>query len=102
VDTHPDQILLYFYFDFTDTDKQTLNNVIRSLISQLYHKRKDTEKLLDSLFTSCNNGRSQPTVESLCKVFLQMIDQAQEIYIVLDALNECRIRKGLQSEGLLA
>jgi hypothetical protein len=102
VDTHPDQILLYFYFDFTDTDKQTLNNVIRSLISQLYHKRKDTEKLLDSLFTSCNNGRSQPTVESLCKVFLQMIDQAQEIYIVLDALDECRIRKGPQSEGLLA
>jgi hypothetical protein len=31
-----------------------------------------------------------------------MINQAQEIYIVLDALDECRTRKGPLSEGLLA
>jgi Cdc6-like AAA superfamily ATPase len=102
MDTHPDQLLLYFYFDFTDASKQTFDNVLRSLISQLYHKRKDTQKLLDSLFSSCGNGRSQPTCESLCKVFLQMINQAQEIYIVLDALDECPKRKGPHSEGLLA
>jgi hypothetical protein len=30
-----------------------------------------------------------------------MIDQAQEIYIVLDALDECSTRKGLSSKGLL-
>jgi hypothetical protein len=100
VDTHPDLLLLYFYFDFTDASKQTLDNVIRSLISQLYHKRKDTRKLLDSLFSSCNEGY-RPTSESLCEVFLQMISQAQEIYIVLDALDECRTRKGPLSEGLL-
>jgi Cdc6-like AAA superfamily ATPase len=102
MDTHPDQLLLYFYFDFTDASKQTFDNVLRSLISQLYHKRKDTQKLLDSLFSSCGNGRSQPTCESLCKVFLQMINQTEEIYIVLDALDECRTRKGPLSEGLLA
>jgi Cdc6-like AAA superfamily ATPase len=102
VDTYPDQVLLYFYFDFTDAGKQTLDNVIRSLISQLYHKRKATQKLLDSLFSTCDDGRRQPTCELLCKVFLQMINQAQEIYIVLDALDECRTRKGPLSEGLLA
>jgi Cdc6-like AAA superfamily ATPase len=102
VDTHPDQLLLYFYFDFTDTGKQTLDNVIRSLISQLYHKRKDTQKLLDSLFSSCDKGLCEPTCESLCKVFLHMINQVQEIYIVLDALDECRTRKGPLPEGLLA
>jgi Cdc6-like AAA superfamily ATPase len=102
VDTHHDQLLLYFYFDFTDAGKQTLDNVLRSLISQHYNKSKDTQKLFDSLFSSCGNGRSQPTCESLCKVFLQMINQAKEIYIVLDALDECRTRKGSFSEGLLA
>jgi Cdc6-like AAA superfamily ATPase len=102
VDTRPDQLLLYFYFDFTDAGKQTLDNVIRSLISQLYHKRKDIQRLLDSLFSSCNDGRSQPTCESLCKVFSQMMNQAKEIYIVLDALDECCTRKGPLSEGLLA
>jgi Cdc6-like AAA superfamily ATPase len=96
------QPLLYFYFDFTDAGKQTLDNVLRSLISQLYHKRKETQKLLDSLFSSCDNGRRQPTCESLCKVFLQMIEEVKEVYIVLDALDECRTRKGPLSEGLLA
>jgi Cdc6-like AAA superfamily ATPase len=98
----PAQSLLYFYFDFTDVDKQTLDNLIRSLISQLYDKRKDTQKLLDSLFSSCDNGRCQPTCESLCKVFLQMINHVEEVYLVLDALDECRTRKGSPSEGLLA
>jgi Cdc6-like AAA superfamily ATPase len=98
----PAQPLLYFYFDFTDAGKQTLDNVIRTLISQLYHRRNDTQKPLDSLFSSCGDGRRQPTYESLCKVFLQIINQAQEIYIVLDALDECRTRKGPPSEGLLA
>jgi Cdc6-like AAA superfamily ATPase len=102
VETYPDQILLYFYFDFTDAGKQTLDNVIRSITSQLYHKRQDTQKLLYSLFSSCDKGRSQPTCASLCKVFFQMINQAEETYIVLDALDECRTREGPLSEGLLA
>jgi Cdc6-like AAA superfamily ATPase len=101
VETYPDQILLYFYFDFTDAGKQTLDNVIRSITSQLYHKRQDTQKLLYSLFSSCDKGRSQPTCASLCKVFFQMINQAEETYIVLDALDECCTREGPLSEGLL-
>jgi hypothetical protein len=102
VDTHRNQLLLYFYFDFTDAGKQALDNVIRSLISQLYEKRKETQKLLDSVFSSCDNGRRQPTSESLCKVFLQMIEEVNEVYMIFDALDECRTRKGPQSEGLLA
>jgi hypothetical protein len=31
-----------------------------------------------------------------------MVNQTEEIYIVLDALDECRTRKGPLSEGLLA
>jgi Cdc6-like AAA superfamily ATPase len=102
VDTHPNQVLLYFYFDFTDVSKQTLDKVIRSLVSQLYHKCKDTRKLLDPLFSSCDNGLRQPTCESLCEVFLQMINQVEEVYIVLDALDECPTEKRSHSEGLLA
>jgi uncharacterized protein HemY len=79
----------------------SVDNLLRSLISQLYHKRKETQKLLDSLFSSCDNGRRQPTCESLSKVFLQMIEEVKEVYMVLDALDECCTRKGLLSKGLL-
>jgi Cdc6-like AAA superfamily ATPase len=99
--TYPERLLLYFYFDFTDSGKQTLENVVRSLIGQLYRKRTDAQMVLDSLFSSYENGRRQPGCESLCKVFLQMINQAEEVYLVLDALDECQTRKGMSSEGLL-
>ncbi len=94
--------LLYFYFNFNDTSKQSLESMIRSLISQLYHKREDTRKHLDSLFSSCDNGDRQPPTESLCKSLLLMIQQTDEVWIVLDALDECRTRRGTETEGLLS
>lgn len=93
---------LYFYFDFNDTSKQALDSMVRSLISQLYYKREDTQKSLDSLFSSCEDGRRQPTCESLCKSLLDMIKQAKEVWIVLDALDECMTRRGPPTEGLLS
>ncbi|KAH8598562.1 hypothetical protein B0O99DRAFT_567007, partial [Bisporella sp. PMI_857] len=90
--------LLYFYFDFNDTSKQPLEEMIRSLIAQLYEMREDTRKQLDSLFSSCN-GR-QPTSESLCASLLHMIQQVGEVYIILDALDECSTRGG--AKGLLS
>jgi hypothetical protein len=58
--------------------------------------------LLDSLFSSHENGRRQPSCESLCKLFMQMVNQAKEVYVVLDALDECTTRKGSSSTGLLS
>ncbi|KAK2035754.1 hypothetical protein LZ31DRAFT_621606 [Colletotrichum somersetense] len=75
--------LLYFYFDFTDTSKQSLEKAVRSLIAQLYSKSQDIQAHLDSLYSSCKNASRQP------------------IWIVLDALDECLKRTGLSNEGLL-
>lgn len=92
--------LLYFYFDFNDTSKQSLEKMVRSLIAQLYEKREDTRNQLDSLFSSCSGG--QPTSESLCSSLLHMIQQVDEVYIILDALDECSTRNGPRAKGLLS
>ncbi|KAF2183429.1 hypothetical protein K469DRAFT_583451, partial [Zopfia rhizophila CBS 207.26] len=95
------QPFLYFYFDFNDTGKQTLENMVRSLIAQLYYKREDTRHLLDSLLSSCQDGRQQPNCDLLCELFLHMLEKVKEVWIVLDALDECRTRKGPSTEGIL-
>jgi hypothetical protein len=100
--TLPNQPFLYFYFDFKDPNKQILDSMVRSLISQLYCRCKDTWKQLDLLFSSYEDGRHQPSCQSLCKVLLQMIDQVKEVCVVLDALDECSTRKGPPTEGLLS
>ncbi|KAF4633561.1 hypothetical protein G7Y89_g4559 [Cudoniella acicularis] len=93
--------LLYFYFDFNDRGKQTLEGMIWHLIIQLACKDEGTWKHLDSLFSSSENGGQQPTRERLCKVSLLMIKHTREVWIVLDALDECYTRKGPPVEGLL-
>jgi Cdc6-like AAA superfamily ATPase len=100
LETCPSQPLLYFYFDFNDTRKQNLEDMVTSLVSQLYTKCERTQKSLDALFISCS-GRSQPSCQLLCKALTQMIEQAGEVWIVLDALDECRTRAGSETQGLL-
>jgi NACHT domain len=95
------QPLLYFYFDFNDTGKQTLRSMICTLISQLYYKHIETSRQLDTLFSSCEDGRRQPTCRLLCETFLRMIEQVKEVWLVLDALDECRTRTGPSTDGLL-
>lgn len=92
---------LYFYFNFNDTSKQSLDNTVRSLITQLYGKRKDVQRHVDSLYSSCENGRRQPSIDSLCKAFQDMIQQAGEVLIILDVLDECPTRKEHSTGGLL-
>ena len=100
--TLPSEPLLYFYFTFNDTGKQTLESMVRSLICQLYYKRRDTWSELDSLFSSCQDGHRQATCESLHKALLHMIEQVKEVWLVLDALDECSTRRGPSAEGLLS
>ncbi|KAJ4286967.1 hypothetical protein N0V90_012847 [Kalmusia sp. IMI 367209] len=95
------QPLLFFYFNFSDTQKQTLEQMVRSLISQLYYKCTDAQEQLEPLFSSCQNGRSQPSCETLCKALSKMIEHAKEVWIVLDALDECQTRVGPSREELL-
>ena len=92
------QNVLYFYFDFTNIQKQFLKNAIRSLAYQLYSKRKNVRHYLDSLYSSCEGGKQQPLNDSLRTSFHNMIEQAGEVWIVLDALDECQVQEGRRTE----
>lgn len=90
------QTLLYHFFDFTDAQKQTFENAIRSLLMQLYLKmRRGIKNELDRLWESCKDGSEKPRMQSLKTTFVTMLKQAVEVWIVLDALDECPLRNDL-------
>lgn len=91
------QTLLYFYFDFNSRDQRSWEKMIRSLLYQIYCNKPGTRGILDSLFSSCHDGASQPYFESLCESFESMIKHSSPAWIVLDALDECE-RQALCSE----
>jgi hypothetical protein len=91
-------VVLYFYFDFNDVEKQRHENMVRSLITQLSLRSKSTHQALGTLFSSCSDGNQQPAAGALLVTLQHMVQEFDEIYIILDALDECRERKELLAD----
>jgi Cdc6-like AAA superfamily ATPase len=89
------KVVAYFYFDFNDTQKQSPELMIRSLVSQLSQQCVKIPATLEALFSSCENGQRQPSLDSLLEVMRSIIHEFPESYIVLDALDECTDRTEL-------
>ena len=89
----PNSAVLFFYFDFNDAKKQRHEKMLRSLIYQL--SKCCTNLVLQDLYSLCSNGDRQPTGEMLLSTLRQMMASLEDIYIVLDALDECVERDDL-------
>ncbi|KAI1178313.1 hypothetical protein F4777DRAFT_576118 [Nemania sp. FL0916] len=94
--------LVYFYFSFSDTSKQYLEGAVRSLVYQLYRVSEATRQCLNSLYDTFGTSRQQPSLSTLCATFTTMVQKAGEVWIILDALDECSMRNAQRSEDLLS
>jgi hypothetical protein len=56
---------------------------------------KNTLEALNALFTHSQDGQQQPTTEGLVLTLQQMLRDFNQIFIILDALDECREREEL-------
>jgi hypothetical protein len=86
------KVVAYFYFDFNDAQKQTPDMMIRSLTYQLLQQCLTMPPSLEMLFSSCQSGNRQPSLDSLLDVLHTMLLQLPQSYLVLDALDECSER----------
>ncbi|EUC45214.1 hypothetical protein COCMIDRAFT_36994 [Bipolaris oryzae ATCC 44560] len=88
-DKHLGYALAFFYFDFNDIQKQDAERMLRSVVVQLLEESAEIPLSLDALFSSHNNGKRPPAFNSLLEVARDLIVQFPQVYIVLDALDEC-------------
>lgn len=93
--TGNDRLVLFFLFDFSDTTKQTLNDMLRSFAFQLYLSGAVSAGHLDESFQAHQDGRDQPTTKTLEEVVIKMLAAQKNCYIVLDALDESTTRDEL-------
>ncbi len=91
----PGKVVAYFYFDFNDVQKRDPERMVRSLICQLSHQCVKIPAGLDTLFSSCENGRQEPSLDALLDVVQQMAQEFPQSYVILDALDECADQAGL-------
>ncbi|KAL8918370.1 MAG: hypothetical protein Q9208_007389 [Pyrenodesmia sp. 3 TL-2023] len=91
----PDYALAYFYFAFDDQALQSVENMIRSLAAQLCSQCTSIPHCVESLYSKCSKGQWQPTQDSLGSMLSQLFGCFKQVFIVLDALDECTERHNL-------
>ncbi|KAH8659525.1 Pfs, NACHT and ankyrin domain protein, partial [Ilyonectria robusta] len=87
-----DRLILSFFFDFSDTTKQTVDGMLRSLAFQLYQSGAVSTASLNALFQGHHDGRDQPATKVLSDVVCKMLAIQKRVSVVLDALDESTTR----------
>ncbi|KAF2226318.1 hypothetical protein BDZ85DRAFT_191534, partial [Elsinoe ampelina] len=81
--------ILYFYFDFADVGKQTLSATVRTLLYQLSRHNENHANAISDLWQKHDYGHRQPSLEQLCQLLQACIASEKELWIVIDAVDEC-------------
>ena len=91
--------MCYFYFDFRNINKQHLNDLITSLITQLSTHSEPLRDVLLRLYVAHNHGTNQPSdvVLAECLKEMLMLQDQHPIYLIIDALDESPDTSGIPS-----
>ncbi|KAN0141599.1 hypothetical protein V8E53_000061 [Lactarius tabidus] len=91
--------MAYYYFDFRDTDKQNLRNLLLSLLSQLSDRSELCCYILHRIYVTHNNGAHKPTDDVLIQCLKETLTLSNDCptYIIMDALDECPNTFGMPS-----
>ena len=91
--------MAYFYFDFRDVDKQKLQNLLPSLLTQLSARSDPCHDILSQLCRTHDRGERKPSNRAMVECLKEMLDiQGQgPTFIIMDALDECPITSSIPS-----
>ncbi|KAF8514686.1 hypothetical protein JB92DRAFT_2811297 [Gautieria morchelliformis] len=91
----PTLAMAFFYFDFNNKDSLP-NAMLRSLIEQLSLQCASTPHALELLYSKNEQGDGQRIPgQHLMSTLKTIVKSFRAVYIVFDALDECRERSGL-------
>jgi NACHT domain len=81
----------YFYFDFRDTNKQSCQDLVHSLLIQLSAQSHHSFDTLSRLHSDHDHGTRLPSDDEMMECLKEMLSTANQTstYIIIDALDEC-------------
>jgi hypothetical protein len=91
--------MAYFYFDFRDTEKQNLHNLLPSILTQLSARSDICCDILSRIYKTHDDGARTPSSSTLIDCLKEMLALPGQgpAYVILDALDECPITSGIPS-----
>ena len=91
-DSDPICSVAFFYCSFSDSEKQKTDNLVCSLLAQLSRGQSRTPDILLQLYDQYKDG--QPPAELLISALRDVIVYLGQVFIIIDALDECPMETG--------
>ena len=90
--------MAYYYFDFRDVKKKDCYGLLSSIISQLSAESDSCFNVLSKLYDN-RLGMPTPNLGALkiCLADMLSLSRQDQIYIIVDALDECPNSSGMRS-----
>ena len=85
----PLSAVVYWYFTFTNTEKQKVSHFLCSLVADICSNRRDTPQALQDAYDQANFGQQKPTIKSIMAMLKEVATGFEHIYLFVDALDEC-------------
>lgn len=92
---------MYWYFTFTNVEKQKVSNFLCSSVADICSNRRDTPKALQDAYDRANCGRQEPTHECMMAMLKEVATGFENIYLFMDGLDECP-KSGGERDRLLS
>ena len=92
--------IAYFYFDFRDDNKQSMRDLLLSLLTQLSASSNPRCDILSDLYFNHDDGKDQPsdTILVECLKEILALSDHRPIYLIADALDESSNTSGIPSQ----
>ena len=87
--------VIYFYFDFSDQNKQNVEQLALSLLTQLSFQSRYFSQTLQELYRESDQGKHPPTRNGVAKALTDILSELDSIYLLVDALDEATDSKEL-------
>ncbi|KAI9779285.1 MAG: hypothetical protein M1816_003625 [Peltula sp. TS41687] len=91
----PTNTFAYFYFDFNDREKQTVTNLLYSVLAQISLNASVLPNAVQKLYSQYGKQPQQPNQRQLSQALFSVLQDGRSYYIILDALDECKEREEL-------
>lgn len=79
----------FLYFDYQDQDRQTLSNMLLSMLRQMVAMMLEIPKSVADAYERFQSSGSHLLMHELEKMILETVETIPRAYIVIDALDEC-------------
>ncbi|KAL7928567.1 ankyrin repeat-containing domain protein [Trichoderma chlorosporum] len=97
--TESSTVVSYFYFSFSDPEKQNVGGMLASLIKQICSQQPRTSQLIQ-LLQAYKIKNERPDTETLEAMLVESASDLANLYIVVDALDECPLSDGQRGKLL--